>query len=568
MTRPKRGGRTRRSLVLMGMLAIGLGTGGCTTGPRAASDDGEASAGRAPGAGRIAARSVGPIEFRAYDGPVARDARLAVAVDALAAVVQGAVNVTEERAGIAFVDGRRAAVLLVDGDVRPSGDVASRIVDGVRRSVIRIPAQRLLSGEFVPDTHFAALIVEAAVLADAGERIAPPWLRAGLAMEVGGAFDRVLHERVLGGATIRTRATDLFPSSPSGDDRLVAGTRVRALARIARGQRGLARFVTTRLAGTTDAQALRDVGVHDAEFLDAAAETERDRALASVALTGTLRLLSQAREALAAGEASRGIPIAALLGRQLDEGGVSPWVAADARIVLANYRLRAGDAAAARSLLDLALSEPSRVIRLREARLLEARAAAADGDSRASLSLYRRYATDFPGTVGTDEALRAIGVDRALAALLPGIVDAIASDDAAVRRGAAKRLAETGDPVAARPLRLLASDDDPDVRRIALSGLLLVLGDAAANELELGTFDPVPDVRGAALGMLVFADAARGEARARALAGDPDLAVKSVVERILGSIRAREDAERRDEEEDGTEPPPPSTDDGGGDSGG
>jgi len=530
------------ALCVLGTGLLAAGVAGCGSPPATTSNSDDVTDGAPPVPDHIAARRVGPIEFREYDGDVAGDSRLAGVIDRLAATVPGAVNVTEERAGLAFMAERRGAVFLVDDDIRPSGEVTTRIVEGVRRSVIRISARRLVSGEFLPEVHFPPLVVEAAVLAAAGERIAPAWLRAGLATEVGGVFERVLYQRVLGGASVRTQATALFPPTPSGNDPLVAGARVRALARVARGERALARFVTTRLAGTTDADALADVGVHDEDFLDAAAETERDRALASVQQAESLELLARAREALVTGEASRGIPIAALLGKRIDEGRVSDWIATDARITLADYRLRAGDAAAARTLLATALADRTLVVRLREARLLDARAAAAEGDARAAASLYRDYSTDYPGTEGAAEALRAIGIDPELVARLPGIVEEITSDDAAVRRRAALRLGETGDEAAAAPLRQLASDDDPDVRRVALSGLALVLGERAASELELGTFDPSPDVRGAALGMLAFADAARGEARAQALAGDPAPEVRSVVDRILAPSRERESA--------------------------
>ncbi len=442
--------RSQRVRVLSGALVVALiagttaiGVGGCSSRPPTTEEVGADATSPAAEAGQFAGRRSGPIEFRAYSGDVADDARLATAVDAMTMLVTPTIDAAEERAGLAFTTGRGAAVVFVDSDLNIAGEVNSRLLDGLRRPVIRISARHVVSGAFVPEVHFPPLVVQAVVLAVAGERMAPGWLRIGLATEVGGAFDWTLHERVLGGPRVRTQPDTLFPETPAHDDALVATVRVRALARIARGERALARFVTTRLSGASSANALRDVGVHDADFLEAAAETERDRALAAVDLVGPLALLAQARDALASNEASRGIPSAGLLAKAVDDGDANAWVATDARIVLAEYRLLAGDAKAARTLLATALASPAHLVRRREARLLEARSAAADGDAREASSLYRRYAADYPSGVGTDEALRAIGVARKAEAELVRTRDAAERERKAAAL-AASEPAETG----------------------------------------------------------------------------------------------------------------------------
>ncbi len=501
----------------------------------------------------LAARHVGPVEFRAYDGAAAGDPRLPAAVDRLAEVVLPTLVAAEDRAGVTLQPSRDAVVMLIDvaphdatgGTVGGTvgarrGNVNLRLVRGVRRPVIRISARALLAGEFVPAAHFPPLLVEAAVVASAGDRVAPAWLRSGLGPEITGTFERLLHERALGGGAVITAPELLFPSTPAGDDPLWAAARVRALSRIARGERPLARFVAARLEGRSELAALQLVGVQDAAFLEAATETEMDRALAALLAGGPLEALGKAREALRQGDPSRAAAHVALLDRELGAGTLSPWVTADARLTIAQYALVAGDLRRARALASSALAAPEQLVRVREARLCEARAARASGDQSASAMLFRAYLADFPGAPGSDEALDSLGIDTELAARLPGIAGQLAAENPAERGRAAVRLGETGDAATAPPLRRLTADEDGDVRRLAYAALALVLGPDAADDLDAGTRDAHPEVRGAALAALAFVDTRRGETRARELAADDAAAVEVVVERILAPIRERE----------------------------
>jgi hypothetical protein len=490
---------------------------------------------------------MGPVDLRAYDGAAAGDPRLPAAIERLAAVVEPAVTAAEDRAGVAFLPGRDAVAILADSGPPATGDVNVRLVDGVRRPVIRVPVPALLSGEFVPEAHFASLLVEAAVIASAGDRVAPAWLRAGLGPEITGTSERVLHERALGGPVIRTGATALFPPTPANDDPLRAAARVRALERIARGERALARFVSARMEGRSEAEALDLVGVQDIAFLEAATETERDRALAGLEAGGPLEALAAIRTALEQGDPGRATAEAAQVERELAAGGMSPWVETDARLTLAQHGLVVGNVVAARRRVGEALASGRYLVRLREARLCEARAARATGDLPAAYALYRAFLADFPEGEGSDEALEALGIDPALNARLPGLAAEMISEDPKDRGRAAVRLGETGDPAVAEPLRRLTADPDADVRRLAYAALALTAGEEAVDDLDAGTRDPDPAVRGASLSLLSFADGKRGVARAREMESDAAPEVQTVVDRVLGPVReeeAREAAER------------------------
>ena len=532
----------RAALILAALAAAACGSTAAVDGDaRADSDQPREAAAIAT----VAGRRVGPIQFREYTGAAAADPRLAPAIARMAAIVDPTIVAAENRAGIAFLPDRDAVVMLSDRPVPGGGDVNARLVDGIRRPVIRIEVRALLAEEFLPESHFRALIVEAAVVASAGDHVPPAWLRVGLGPVLTDTFDRLLHERALGGASVRSATTEIFPPAPGNDDPLRAAAQVRALERIARGDRPLARFVAARLEGQSEVAALDAVGVQDTAFLEAAAETERDRALAGLAEGGPLQALADARLALDRGDPGKATTHVALIEAELAAGALSPWFEADSRLVLAEYALVVGDLVRARQLAAAALGAPTYLVRVREARLCEARAARANGDTRAASRLFRGYLTDFPDAPGSDEARAALGVDEELAARLPGIASELSSENSKIRAKAAVRLGETGDPSVAEPLRRLTADEDSDVRRLAYAALALAVGADATEDLGAGTRDVDPAVRGAALSMLAFADVERGTARARELESDASPEVRTVVERILAPVREREAAAER-----------------------
>ncbi len=531
------------AVLVVAALAAALAASGCAGGTRASTARGGSetvpTVVTPPVAAFLAARSAPGVEIARYDGRVAGDTRLPALADRMLAVVTPTLDAARDEAGVAPAAGRALLVVLVDDDVPPGSEVVQRLVDGVRRPVVRVPARRLVSGEFVPEQHLPRLLVEAAVVASAGDRTAPAWLRAALGVELGGAYERLVHERALGGAAVTLAEDALFPRTPADDDPLRAALRLRALARIARGERALARFVAARLEGAGEADALARVGVQDALFLDAAAETEMSRARESLDGEGPWDALAAARAALAADDPARGVGPAAALDAAVRAGRLSPWLAADARIVLAEFALARGDGAAAATHVSAATADAPHVVRVERARLTAARAAREAGRGAEAAALYRAFAADFPDAREAGEAREALGVDAALAAAVPGILSDMGSADAAVRQRLALRLGDAGLPSAAAPLRQLTADAEPGVRRVAYTSLALLLGEEAAPDLERGTFDPADVVRAVVLGLLPAADAQRGLARAKALLEDPSAAVRDVATRIVDAARPK-----------------------------
>ncbi len=531
---------SRASAALL-LLAGALATGGCeavygVNGPVASRAKKELS--NAPSAPQKAVVSIastgGAVEVRPYDGDRSDDERLESLVRELTRVADDAAAVAASEAGLSFTEGRGPLVVLGDDDVPRRGDVAVRLIDGVRRPVLRVPVTGLLSGTFLPAAHFAPMVIEAAVLSTAGDRTPPPWLTNGLAVELSGSFDRLLHERALGGPTLRVSANSLFPVDDI-EDPLVAATRVRALERIARGDRPLARFVKERLSGAGEAAALDAVGVQGDVFLEAAAETERAEALDDLALGGPLGALAEARDALASDSPEGAALAAPVLKAALRDGDANEYVAAEARIVLAHVAFLRNDLKGAARHLQSASTPADALLRPAEARLLAARVTEAAGEAEQSSRLYRAFAADFPDHPAASQALLAVGISEEVAASAPGVASDVVSKDARVRARAAVALGEAGDPSAAPALREMIDDDDPDVRRLSLAALALLLGEDAENDLERGTRDGDAAVRGAALSMLAFASPARGESRARDLATDDNAEVRTAAERILAS---------------------------------
>jgi hypothetical protein len=200
----------------------------------------------------------------------------------------------------------------------------------------------------------------------AKERALPAWVTAGGGVWCGGAFERRLHVRALGGTRVLSQEADLFPAS--SDDPLAAAARVKALLRIARGERPLQRFAAALLDGHDEDTALALVGVADRAFLDAAAGTERARAASAIAADPALPALVAARAALARGDVEAA---AASLGPVAEApAGGNPWIAADAHLCRALVAAAKADAARARA--SIAAAPPSRIVRAMERRAVEA----------------------------------------------------------------------------------------------------------------------------------------------------------------------------------------------------
>ncbi len=485
----------------------------------------------------VTARDVGTARIEPYAGRWESDPRLATQLSALEAVIPQALAAAEEKAGLLALPGRGPVIRLVDAGTPGEGAVRLRLVDGVRRPVVPVPARRLVTGLFTPSAHFAPRLAEGALLSSAGEQPVPDWLRAGLPVVISGTLEHRLHERALAGDAVLLTEAELFPETPSGDDPLWAATRLNALQRTGRGERRLARFVTLLLAGTPEEAALREVGIHGAEFLDAAADTDRARALETMRAGGPLRVISIAREALR-NEDAAAAATASTLRAELESGTLSPYLATEVRVVLAELALLAGDTDESRRLLVAAQADPDHLLRPVHAELLAARLAAASGERATAASLYRRHAADHPDSPAVNEALNAIGVSPEIAARVPGVAADLVSTDPRRRGRAATRLGETGDPEVAPVLRVLAGDETADVRRLALAALALAVGEAATPDLERGTRDTDAEVRAAALRMLSLAAADGGLSRARELEKDPSALVRETAAAVLAPSRA------------------------------
>jgi hypothetical protein len=276
-------------------------------------------------------------------------------------------------------------VVVFDADAPREGDAGVRFVEGLRRPVVRVRPAALLAGTFRWDAHLGTLLARGAILAAAGERAPPDWIAEGAPVVVAGSFERLLHERALGGAQPVSMEAELFGDPPQGT--LASAARAKALARIARTERPFVRFLDAVARGASEEAALAEVGVAGAEFLDAAAATERARAARGLAGDPLFAALVEARTAMARGDAATADAALARAGTSLAAPDANPWVVADARLVLAEVARSREEPAAARAALDAARAG-GHVVRVRTARTLEA--FAADAPRRAELERHLR----------------------------------------------------------------------------------------------------------------------------------------------------------------------------------
>lgn len=310
-------------------------------------------------------------------GPWTADPRWKSRVSEIDAAARAALQRIAAQTALA-PQGARRPVVVFDAAAPREGDAAVRFVEGVRRPVVRLRPAALLAGTFRTDAHLGALLARGAILAAAGERAPPDWVAEGVPVVVAGAFERLLHERALGGAQPVSAESALFGDPPAGA--LASAARAKALARIARTERPFVRFLDAVARGASEEAALAEVGVAGAEFLDAAAATERARAARALAGDPLFAALVEARAAMARADAATADAALARAGTLLAAPDANPWVAADARLVLAEIARSRSEPAAVRAALDAARAG-GRVVRVRAARSLEA--FAADGSRRA-----------------------------------------------------------------------------------------------------------------------------------------------------------------------------------------
>ena len=425
--------------------------------------------------------------------------------------------------GFAFDRGREPK-LVYEPAAPAEGDVVIRFVDGVRRPVARLRPQALLSGEFAVPDDLVPLMARACLLSAAADRAPPEWVVAGGAIVAGGAFDRRVHERALGGPAPRSRESEIF--GDGAGDALAAASRIKALVRIARGDRPLTRFVSALAEGRDEDAALAVVGVSDRTFLEAAAGTERARVAASIAGDPGLPILTAARVALARDDVD--------VARALLEGApaaADPWIAADLDLCRALAAAARGDAAKARA--ALAAAPPARIVRVRERRVVEGCLAA----QSQRVAAVRAVLGDFPelAVACPSELATLLGVPVELRAARAQVAAGVLSPDPLQRRTAAVALAASQTDSAAPALRLLAADAEALVRNAALAGLAAVAGREAVPDLEAATRDADGGVRRAALALLAESDRARAVNRAAEMTGDADPAVRALATELAGS---------------------------------
>jgi hypothetical protein len=425
--------------------------------------------------------------------------------------------------GFAFDRGREP-LLVYDAAAPGAGDVVIRFVDGVRRPVARLRPQALLSGEFAVPDDVVPLMARASLLSAAADRAPPEWVLAGGAMVAGGVFDRRVHERALGGPEPRSSESEIFGDAAS--DALAAAARVKALLRIARGDRPLARFVAALAEGKDEEAALAVVGVSGRSFLEAAAGTERARIAASIAGDAGLPALVAARAALARDDVD-----AAQAALEAAPVAGDPWIAADLGLCRAMLAASRGDAANARALLDAA--PPARIVRVRERRVVEGCLA----PQLQRVVAVRAVLADFPElpVACPGELATLLGVPTELRTARTQAAAGMVSPDPLQRRAAAVALAASQAPAAAPALRLLAADAVPAVRGAALNGLTAVAARAAADDLDAATHDEDGGVRRIALTLLAEADRARAGKRAAEMTGDADPAVRALAAELAGA---------------------------------
>jgi hypothetical protein len=328
------------------------------------------------------------IDVRDVGGAWRADARWASRVDAVESAGDVALERVRAATGIEFAAGR-GPVVEFDEVAPTAGDVALRFVDGVRRPVTRIQPRALLSGEFAVPSDFATLVARGAIVARAGEREPPTWVTRGVALVVADSFDLELHRRALGGKSPLYLQSDLFGDVAS--DPLAGAARAKAIVRCARSERPFVRFLDTLFSGKSEDAALAEVGISRRDLLDAATDTERAHATKAIAEDPSLPALTAARAALARHATDEADAAIAPVVPTLGDAGRDPWIAADARLCLAQIAMARGDEKSAADPLDAAQSS-SKVVRVRDARIVEAWVLTRRGDAAAWPQLLH----DFP----------------------------------------------------------------------------------------------------------------------------------------------------------------------------
>lgn len=484
------------------------------------------------------------LSFDRYDGTFARDRGVAAfRADASAAAARTAERLRTD-AGISFLPGRAPRLRLVDDADAPAGSVAVRIVDGVRRPEIVVRAVDAASGRFRATTDLPPLYAEAALLAASKDRVPPEWLRTGIGLHFGDALEsQALRTALASGPRVRTDAAAFAA--------LDGGFRAAALARIGQGERPFLRYLEARLAGRDETTSLREVGVEASEFLDAAAETERDRTLDDLRATEGLRTLGDVRARLEAGDVAGADAVfgAARVGGE----GDAAVVATERLLLRAEIALRRGEAQTAAQFLDEVFSSPVPPLRLVDARYLRAIADAnltdAAGPGGRNIDVLRWHADD----------ARAPMLAEALGLPFGSVVPSVhGSPDA--RAAAVQRIAAAKSSHATAFVRRSLRDGAATVRRSAVMGLAAFGDKAVVPDLEAACEDTDGTVRAAALKGLAGIDVERAKVKAAAHVNDREPAVKEIAAALLAPPKKVEPAKPVPAPpKDAVKPPAPAT---------
>ena len=398
-----------------------------------------------------------------YDGRHRSDERLGPARRELEAAAE---THTREltAAGWGFPAGR-GPLLRIHDDVPREEAVRVRSVlhAGRRRPLIAVSPAALLAGEVDSEIALRVALAEAALIARAGDRALPSEVVAGAPLVLADAVLDVALISVLQAKSPSLRGERVYAGRVG--ERLAAAVRLGAVERIGLGERPLTRYLDAILDGAGEGAALAEIGVDDATFLAAAAETDRERLLTDLLLDPVLAELVDLRRALYDGgpEATEGLlePVTDRLDDELD-----PRVAADARLAVAEVHAAGGDLVRAHSHLRKALATPEDLIRRQDARRLEL--VLAEGGARhAELAL--RFLQDYPSDPAGQEALDALGFGPEVSAPVRALSVDILSTRPTDRARAAEALGRIDGPDALDALERLAADTAPSVRASALT---------------------------------------------------------------------------------------------------
>src|SRR6185295_13536152 len=125
----------------------------------------------------------------------------------------------------------------------------------------------------------------------------------------------------------------------------------------------LAQFLASIFEGRSEDSALAALSVSSRDFLDAAAETETDRAVRTISEDPILPALRTARAALVLNEIDRADAALATVVGPIADTASDAGLAADARLCLAQMALARGETKNAATLLAAA-SAGSRIVRV------------------------------------------------------------------------------------------------------------------------------------------------------------------------------------------------------------